>query len=351
MKNLVLSAVLLFSFQGEAQLETVVDGLNSPIGISFNNDLLYIAEFKANHISAVRYNSELPQTRIILKGLNAPVDVIIRDDILFLSEFGSKKVSMLSINEAGPESFPQDIALNLEAPTGIALHGRYLYIAEFDGNKISRTDITLDKPNNEDFITNLDGPTALLEYDGYLYFTERKSGTISRVDISSTGFGDVEVLITGLDRPVGLEVRKSTLYFTEMGNNYISKVDFESHFSKPTVLTEVIDKGARIKILGDDLYISQRYSGDILRFSLLQLGLGERSGISEMAVYPNPTKQYISLNDVFTYADIQVLSAKGEVLLVKELKPGEKIDLGNLKEGIYFLRINDIETVRIQKVD
>ncbi len=351
MKNFVLSTVLLFSFNGEAQLETVVEGLNSPIGISIYEDRLYVAEFKANQITSINYDHSLIKPWSIVDDIFAPVDIIVRNNMLYIAEFGSKKVSMVDLVESGPNTMPLDVAVDLKAPVGIAFYGNNLYIAEFDANKISRTDVTRLKPNNEDFLVNLNGPSSLVEYDGYIYFTEKKSGTISRVDVSSKGLGDVEVLLTGLDRPIGLAIRRSKLYFTEEGNAYVSEVDINSHILKPVVLTEIMDVGARLEINGDDLYISQRYSGDILRFSLLQLGIGEREGISEMAVYPNPTKRFVSLNEMGNSADIQLLTINGEVIFTKEIRRGEKIDLSGLDEGIYFLRINELETVRIQKVD
>lgn len=351
MKNYLLSAALLFSLNGEAQLEKVIDGLNSPIGISFYQDQLFFAEFTSNNISSTYFLDPIPSANIIVKNLNSPIDVTTSGSRLYFSEFGRKSVSMVDLSAIAPNLPAVIVAKDLDTPSGIDVYGSYLYIAEFDGNKISRTDIRSSKPNNHDYLVGLNTPNSLVVNGDYLYFSERGAGTISRVLVSGKDAGEIEIILEGLDEPVGVAVRNDVLYYTEKGNYYVSKVDIDPRLRRPQVVTEVFDKGARLEIFKDDLYISERYSGDILRYSLLELGIDEHSSLSELRVYPNPTSRFIQVDDFGMNADIEILDINGLSVYKDEIKKGEKIDIEYLNEGIYFLRLNEVETIRIQKID
>lgn len=69
--------------------------------------------------------------------------------------------------------------------------------------------------------------------------------------------------------------------------------------------------------------------------------LGTNSFIrnGEVTIYPNPTKDYVTINTLNNdYVNVEVLDLSGKSLLIKD--NDAKLDLSGLAAGVYFLKIN-----------
>ncbi len=74
-----------------------------------------------------------------------------------------------------------------------------------------------------------------------------------------------------------------------------------------------------------------------------------RDEISNLEIFPNPTKDFIQLkNDEimdFTLSDIN-----GKIILSKKIQPNERIELGDVANGMYFLRLENGKEIRQGKL-
>ncbi len=62
--------------------------------------------------------------------------------------------------------------------------------------------------------------------------------------------------------------------------------------------------------------------------------------MQNVAVYPNPTSDFIMVTSQSSIAQIEVYSHIGK--LVKKNKNQNRIDISSLKTGLYFIKIKDI---------
>ena len=70
--------------------------------------------------------------------------------------------------------------------------------------------------------------------------------------------------------------------------------------------------------------------------------------IKEINIFPNPTKNYITLKNLSSGFEVKLFSTTGKLILKdKNIK---KISLDNLKSGIYMLRISTNESLIIKKI-
>lgn len=72
---------------------------------------------------------------------------------------------------------------------------------------------------------------------------------------------------------------------------------------------------------------------------------------STMRVYPNPTQRFVAVQ-TSTEGQAEVRSLVGQVLLTQTWRAGEDalLDLGNLPDGMYLIRVRESQTTRVWKV-
>lgn len=76
-----------------------------------------------------------------------------------------------------------------------------------------------------------------------------------------------------------------------------------------------------------------------------------------MQVFPNPTNGMITVsinNSEFKDITIELLSISGQIVYRNEVKNtfsySEEIDVSSFRRGVYYLRVNDGEDVKIEKI-
>jgi len=77
----------------------------------------------------------------------------------------------------------------------------------------------------------------------------------------------------------------------------------------------------------------------------LMLSVSEVDGKEEIAIFPNPTKDFIRIQSEKEIKSVQLFSAEGKIIQ-KNLN-GNQINLNRLPNGIYFLKI-ELENGRVQ---
>jgi hypothetical protein len=83
--------------------------------------------------------------------------------------------------------------------------------------------------------------------------------------------------------------------------------------------------------------------------NLLELDIEQNQSVSSAwTVYPNPATQNISIHNpsVFDASQIEIIDLTGQIIKTQTLNPNESIDVSNLANGVYFIRINQMQTIK-----
>ena len=179
MKQIYILAIFILSINKiNAQLNDVVTtGLNTPNGIIFNGNDLYIAEYKGNKISKIDITATNPTVTDVI-AVNSAYGIILNGNDLYIAEYHGNKISKIDITATNPVA--TDVVTGLNNPEGIVLNGNDLYISEFSGNKILKIDITETNPVATDIITGLNNPSGLVFNGNDLYISEFSGNKISK---------------------------------------------------------------------------------------------------------------------------------------------------------------------------
>jgi hypothetical protein len=69
----------------------------------------------------------------------------------------------------------------------------------------------------------------------------------------------------------------------------------------------------------------------------------------ELNIYPNPSHDFISISNLKTIEAFSIINALGQEIKTGKTKSDETIDIKNLKNGLYFLRLNNGNTLQFIK--
>jgi len=224
---------------------------------------------------------------------------------LYISEYYLNKISKIDLTSPSPTII--NVVTGLNGPYGIALNGNNLYIAEYFSNKISKVDISVSNPTVQNVITNLSGPSSLAFKGNELYFTESNANKISKINVTDSLTINTLVL-NGLSTPMGITFNGNDLYICEYNANKISKF--------------VIDNLS----LNDNLSITN----------------------SQM-LYPNPSKDFIIIKGIDKDANYTIFDNLGKMINSGVVSENKKIEIKNLMNGLYFLRVDNGQTFKFIK--
>jgi hypothetical protein len=176
--------------------------------------------------------------------------------------------------------------------------------------------------------------------------TGSKSNTINYKVVGSTVWKTIKVnksnaLLTGLNSKTNYEFQVSTNCDGTNHSEYSAWTPFTTKSKKKTVIST--NSGIGNKINND----SNLQNSDIAPISQKQ-----RTNDGYIAVYPNPTNQFINikgLSDSDEALTTSVLDVTGKIVLTSTQR--SQIDISNLENGIYFIKINaDTRLLHTQKV-
>lgn len=240
-------------------------------------------------------------------------------------------------------------------PSGFLLVGSDLYISQESDNKISKINLFTTPPSITDLVgTGLDAPVGLALNGNNLYFAQASSNKISKIDITNVAAGVTDIVVSGLDEPVGLALNGDYLYISETDGNKISKININAAF--PTTATDVITNIENAEGLfsdESDLYFTAKdaVSGSlkIAKASFETLSIANNLIANEISIYPNPTSDYILVSEFNTNEEYAIYTILGNEVLNTTIPQNNKIDVRNLVNGIYFLKINNSIPIKFIK--
>ncbi|MFN8153805.1 MAG: T9SS type A sorting domain-containing protein [Bacteroidia bacterium] len=81
-------------------------------------------------------------------------------------------------------------------------------------------------------------------------------------------------------------------------------------------------------------YRTQRYTSTAARISETE------EDASNVAVYPNPARDYIYITGADRYGFLQVIDLNGRVVIERQWNPGEEINVASLAKGMYLIKLH-----------
>ncbi|MGB0431674.1 MAG: T9SS type A sorting domain-containing protein [Bacteroidia bacterium] len=74
------------------------------------------------------------------------------------------------------------------------------------------------------------------------------------------------------------------------------------------------------------------------------VGLNDKPEINSFEVYPNPSNGLVNVNGLSANANVQVLDLSGKVILNQKASLNTQIDISGLNNGLYMLKVIDLES-------
>ena len=101
--------------------------------------------------------------------------------------------------------------------------------------------------------------------------------------------------------------------------------------------SDIINENNQLTTLGE-FYASQNPNNNLSNYN---------QKISELTIYPNPTKNLIFIDKNFSDLTVSIFDLNGQIMLKKIVK--SKIDLSQLKKGVYIIKFSDKKNKSVHK--
>ena len=151
---------------------------------------------------------------------------------------------------------------------------------------------------------------------------------------------------------------KIFFYSTHFSGNKISKTNT---LSSPVIVTNLIENvgsPAGIALYANELYFSTSYN-HIFKLKLSEwvstiwfntsLSLNNFTLKNSIKTFPNPSNDYIKIMGLTNIENYRIFNSIGVEIKNGKIANDEKLDIKNLNNGIYFLRFENGNTIKIIK--
>lgn len=75
----------------------------------------------------------------------------------------------------------------------------------------------------------------------------------------------------------------------------------------------------------------------------------DENSIASISLFPNPSQNYIRLSGVTQELQYQVYTVTGKTMFSGSIQPNQQIDILNLSKGVYFLQLDNSQTLKFVK--
>lgn len=331
------------------------------------------------------------QTIPVLLSLDNPSGIAFHEGIIYVSNYDANSISKADITNQNLPIYPDYFITYLYQPWGIAINNDYLYT--LDNGKLLRFDLSLQTPVIE-IVVSVQGHDLLFD-DDILYIGG--SGSIYKLDTSldsvnlelvtnaptssyigmaikndSLYYSDFNSSIfkldpnvpnpnpilvqSGFDSPRGLVFHGNELYVAEYSNGdydvgKISKIDVSTSFPAIELVTDENLTGPwNLAIYENELYISEFPINTVSKIAIGEPLSIEDNTLSSIQIYPNPINgKSLHLSGLKDSQRFSIHDSMGKNIMQGVLHINEKINIENLKTGIYFLKIENSKVLKFVK--
>ncbi|MEL1255162.1 T9SS type A sorting domain-containing protein [Flavobacterium sp. DGU38] len=381
LKITLIAVLLLNLFCGQAQVTPTLFHNNLSNGVQFAdgmdmeiyNNELYISITSAGKIVKVSLSAPNSPVVDVVTGLTYPTGLkVVGNELYFLQRNnaviapGSGKLSKINASLANPTVV--DLYSGLMYPIEIDANGTNVYVSEafIDSNEdLINMQISLINLSGAPIKTVLNNQFYSIDdfefKDNFLYVTEWSGAEVNgatnilKLDVTT---GTPTAAIAYYNDAPGDFFYKGEIY-----NNYIylnrdsspqviKRIDLNS--ATPTASLAVSgfdfngnnpDIGEMIADGNNNLYFfGDYYNGTTTTYLLYKANLNslatqdfEKS--PKVALYPNPTSDFISFSNLEDSSEYQIISIDGKVVKTGNTNADEKINISHFTTGVYTARL------------
>ncbi len=141
-----------------------------------------------------------------------------------------------------------------------------------------------------------------------------------------------------------LESKAQNSLMIERDNGTVSNIDLN-------VFDKILFETGKFKVVKNDKTNEEFIIKSVKRISISsQVTSVEFFQLNQLSVYPNPTSDYLMLNNLFNSSNqtIEVFDFQGKLVLTKQYVDSQMLDVRHLSKGNYFGRVTCNSTSKNQ---
>ncbi|WP_435138547.1 T9SS type A sorting domain-containing protein [Formosa sp. A9] len=317
-----------------SQTPNVIAEVSSPYALRLNNNNLYVSDFFGGKILKIDISNPTSTATTIVSGLYYPSGIELIGNELFIAE-SDGKISKIDITAQSPSLVT--IVSGLLSPEGLVLNGNDLYIAE--PTEIVKIDITEDSPDVVSVVAGLNDAEGLALKGNDLYISDNGGSKIFKIDITEPN-PILNTVIPYITFPTGLAISGNEMYIGQDANS-ISKIDItESSPSATPVLTNIFAaQGLAVK--DNNLFIAEFLGNKVWGLNTTTLSVNDILFNGVVRLYPNPSCDYIYISNLNKEQGYTIINGLGQEILKNKISNNDKIDVSNLVNGLYLLKLEN----------
>ncbi|MDX6748098.1 T9SS type A sorting domain-containing protein [Polaribacter sp. PL03] len=367
-KNIITQFLIFFTLIINAQTIYFEDENRSLNSMYVNSNDMYFTETRSigntlyeNQISRISLRIENPIITTFVPWympFNYEFDRVLDENNIYISEEGS--ISKIDLSSSSPVKikifekenfFPQELVINQNI----------LYISDPNSRQIYKLNLSVQSPSL-DVVAQLVNKEAreMIIHRNNLYFNDGLSSNIYKIDITTgsatqTPTGMAETTQVTNNNGNSFSINGNDLYFIR--DFIIYKINLESNL--PVSPVEVLNgyHTSSIVCYENNLFFSApKTDGNNNSFGVIYkldistiLSTNNLTLKDKIAIYPNPTNQFITFNGLNETTNYYIFNSLGKEIQKGKIPNKGKINLESLEKGIYIIKFENGKTTKFIK--
>lgn len=370
-KKLAFFLLLLFLFYKSFSQTLVSKDITGIVAIE--DDILYYSNFdsKTNEISFFKrdINKGTESIKIATYSNPNPISavpfaMVVKNKILYVAVTNQNNLIKIEVN--ANSSIISIIDNNSWIPFGLAVDESNLYVTEVTALEISRFNISRLPPTLDEIISlqtrNIE-PFIIVIKNNKLYFTgtdysePNSPHNLYMIDmLDSVRF--LNKIKSNISFADAMAISDNIIYLISEFENKISMIDLSSNDLEIEELNrnnqpqiELVDGAETTSLVKYDEFLYYNTDKGLYRLNLNETLSTKKSDIQIKVpnVYPNPTFDYIKIDNLTDSPKYSLYDIFGKKILNGVIGRNKKIDLRNLNSGVYYLKLNNSFTHKVLK--